>query len=98
MTQTAILAAATAAGTSSDVVLTAGAKANIVGYVATGSVWPEGLQLPVLMDSPSTNPDTVVGYLDLSKPGTSGVQVEGPGTFRVTKQQTVQAVGAYSET
>lgn len=103
MAQTTILAAGTTAATSTDVVLAADAPANIVGYVATGSIWPAGLTLQVVMDSPSTNPDTVVGIIDPNARDAdgnprSGVGVRGPGTFRVIRPACSQSVGAYSET
>lgn len=103
MTQTTILAAGTTAATSTDVVLAADAPANIVGYVATGSYWPEGLSLQVVMDSPSTNPDTPVGTINpnlLDDDGNprSGVKVSGPGTYRVIRPACTQSVGAFSET
>lgn len=98
MAQTDILPANTTAATSSNVVLAAGASANLVAYVATGGIWPQGLTLQITMDSPSTNPNTVIGILDGSDPDKAGRTVQGPGTFNVVRPKCSVSVGAYSET
>jgi hypothetical protein len=97
MAQTDILPANTTAATSSAVTVAAGASVNLVAYVATGGVWPQGLRLQITMDSPSTNPDTVIGWLDASDPDTAGRTVQGPGTFNVVRPKCGVSVGAYSE-
>lgn len=93
MAQTTILAAGDTAATSTDVVVAAGATAN-VGIFSAGAV-PAGTAFRVLVATPGA--DMVVGHLSAANPY---ISVTGPGTFRVRRDALPagMAVGAYSDT
>lgn len=92
MAQSTILAAATAAGTSSDVVVAAGASVTIGLFVASGGLPPQDFAL-VYQDTPGG--DNPLCELTGTKPTTV---LSGPGTFRVVKGATSVAVGVFTET
>lgn len=103
MTQTTILTAGTTAATSDPVVVTTGSPVSVVGYVATGNAWPQGLSLEVVLDSPSTNPNTPIAIInpnvmDADGNPRSGVLLTGAGTYLVLRPACSQSVGAFSET
>ena len=93
MTQTTILASGTTAATSTDVVLAAGATANIGIFAATGTPPQSGPVAMLCMDTPGGDLDILP--LSAERPATS---VSGPGTFRVKRSPVTAAIGAFSET
>jgi hypothetical protein len=92
MAQTTILAAATAAGTSTDVVIAAGATVTLGVFTATDSV-PGNEGAAVYADTPGS--DLVIAELTGSHPV---LQFVGPCTLRVKKGETSAAIGVFSET
>lgn len=93
MTQTTILASGTTAATSTDVVLAAGAVANIGIFATSGTPPQSGNVAMVCMDTPGGDLD-IMG-LGADCPVTA---VSGPGTFRVKRAAVSSAIGAFSET
>lgn len=81
MAQSTILAAGTAAATSSDVVLAAG-ESCVVGLFSDTANAQVSQQVRVMMDTPGA--DNVVALLSTSQ---LQVQLAGPGTFRVVREE-----------
>lgn len=80
--------------TSTDVVLAAGASANVGIFGAAGAALPVKVNFSVSMDTPSG--DSVIGLLNQKSPV---MLVTGPGTFRVKRPAyTGNAFGVFSET
>jgi len=93
MAQNTILAAATATGTSTDVVVAAGASVTIGIYTSDANGLPGDSRINVFIDTPSQ--DKMLFQLTPNSP----VQVlSGPGTFRCNKPASTVAYGAYTET
>lgn len=82
----------TLAGTSTDVVLAAGADAKI-GVFATGNFGVVGTLATLVMDTPGS--DVVILRLTEKVPVAS---VSGPGTYRVMRGPMLVPIGAFSET
>lgn len=96
MAQTQILASGTTPATSSDVVLTAGAVANIIGFTTSGqwsSATADTSNLSVMIDT--NGDDQLIAVLNSNL---RGVTVQGPGTFRVVRGSTSIPLGVTSET
>lgn len=91
MAQATILAAATAAGTSTDIVIASGSSVTVGLFVASGGVPPQDYAT-VMQDTPGG--DNVVTNLSGARPSTV---LAGPGTFRVLKPVTSVAVGVFTE-
>lgn len=93
MAQATVLAAGTTAATSTDIVVAAGASVTVGLFVATGSIAVAGPVGEVLADTPGA--DNVVAILSIDRPT---AVISGPGTFRVRRLATSQAIGVYTET
>ena len=92
MTQSTILAAGTAAATSSDVVIAAGAVVTVGIFASSGAI-PDGVVCSILQDTPGA--DVLLhDRLDANQPS---AQITGPGTFRIARPVTSVAIGAFSE-
>lgn len=93
MAQNTILAAATATGTSTDVVVAAGSQVTIGIYTTDAGGIPGDARVQVYIDTPSQ--DKLLFALTSNAP----VQVlSGPGTFRCVKPASAVAYGAFTET
>lgn len=92
MAQTQILAAGAGPATSTDVVLAAGAIANLAAFRIAPETWRD-TRLSVYMDT--NGDDAFVAYLNGQKPA---ITIQGPGTFRVVREQGTTAIGVTSET
>lgn len=92
MAQTTVLAAGTTAATSTDIVVAAGASVTVGLFVATGGIAVSGPVGEVWADTPGA--DIPVATLSVDKPATV---ISGPGTFRVKRLATSQAIGVYTE-
>lgn len=93
MTQNTILPSGNSAGTSSDVLVVAGAFATIGLFTAANGVINPGLKVEVMQDTPGG--DNPVATLSADNRTTV---ISGPGTFRVQRPQfTGDAVGVFSE-
>lgn len=93
MAQTVILAAATTAGTSTDVTLAAGAYARISIYTAVNSQIPAHANLELRTDTGGA--DALVAVLGQNL---QTYQLIGPGVFRVYRPPQQVAIGVSSET
>ena len=93
MAQTQILASGTTSATSTDVVLAAGAVANIIGFTTGMAEWAPYDKLFVFIDT--NGADQLIQTLTSQL---RGVTVQGPGTFRVVRPPLQTALGATSET
>lgn len=93
MAQNTVLAAGTTAATSTDIVVAAGASVTVGLFVATGDFAVSGPVAEVLGDTPGA--DIRVALLSMDRPVTV---ISGPGTFRVKRLATSQAIGIYTET
>jgi hypothetical protein len=93
MAQNTILAAATATGTSSDVVVAAGASVTIGMYTTDAGGLPGDSRLTVYIDTPGQDK-----YLFTLTPNAPVQVLSGPGTFRCVKPASTVAYGAYTET
>lgn len=96
MAQTVQLALGTAPGTSSDIVVAAGAQAMIGIYADTGvaiSAAGQAFRCDVLLLTPGE--PHAIDRLDAAKPT---VIVQGPGTYRVRRNAAQVSVGVFSET
>lgn len=92
MAQTEILAPGTTEATSTDVVLAAGAIANISAFTVPPVIWRDST-MKVYIDT--TGGDAWIGNLWGGQPS---MRLTGPGTFRVVRGQGATAVGVSSET
>ena len=90
MAQTTIIAAGTAAATSSNIVLAAGAVATVGIFAATAIRLPAGEALQVVQVTPGAV--NHVGYLSDKDRAT---QIVGPGTFQVKRPLTTVAFGVF---
>lgn len=93
MAQTQILASGTTSATSTDVVLAAGAVANLIGFTTGAGQWGAYDKLYVFIDTNGN--DQLIATLT---PLLRGITVQGPGTFRVVRPPLELALGATSET
>lgn len=94
MGQSTILAAGTSAATSSDVVVAAGETVTIGVFSADSSVLSIGARLSLWLDSPGQD-----AYVAMFSNTTMAVQVTGPGTYRVRRNEyDGRAFGAFVET
>ena len=93
MAQATILAASTAAGTSTDVVVAAGSTVTIGLFTADAGGIPPHEGGDILIDTPGN--DLLVVSVNGVKPV---VQVSGPATYRSKKGVTSVALGFFSET
>lgn len=94
MAQSTILAAGTAAATSTPVTVAAGAVASVGIFVASGDI-PREARFQVVMDTPGA--DLAIATLTRDDPVTV---VSGPGTFYVARRTVGRegtSVGAFSE-
>lgn len=91
-TQTAILAAATAAGTSSDVNVTSGASVTIGIYTSDAGGLPGDSRINVFLDTPSQDK-----FLFCLTPNDPARVLSGPGTYRCNKPASTVAYGAFTE-
>lgn len=92
MAQTIILAAATTAGTSTDVTLAAGVYGRVSIYSATGQI-PFYTNLELRTDTGGA--DALMTILNAQQ---QTVQLIGPGVFRVYRPPQEVAIGVSSET
>lgn len=92
MAQAEILAPGSSPATSTDVVLAAGANANLMAYVPATETWKD-TQLTVFADS--VGADVKVGVLSGPQPF---LRVFGPGTYRVVRSLGGSNVGVTAET
>lgn len=92
MAQAEILAPGSSTATSTDVVLAAGATANLTAYVTPTELWKD-TQLTVYIDTVGT--DVKYGVLSGPQPY---LRVFGPGTFRVVRTLGGSNVGVTAET
>lgn len=93
MAQNTTLAAATAAGTSTDIVVAAGAQVTVGLYTTSTDGLPGDARINVFIDTPGE--DKLVFQLTPNDP----VRViTGPGTFRGTKPASAVAYGLFHET
>lgn len=83
----------TTAATSSDVVVAAGATVTVGIFVSSGGFAVSGPIGEVWADTPGA--DVPVSTLSADRPITV---ISGPGTFRVKRLATSQAIGVYTET
>jgi hypothetical protein len=94
MAQNTVYAANTAAGTSTDIVVAAGASVNVGIFPATGSAFTiTGDLATIMLDTPGA--DVAIAKLTDRCPS---VAVSGPGTYRVVKPATAIAIGVFTET
>jgi len=89
MAQVTILAAATSAATSADIVLADG-QTRTVGLFAAGAL--PGGGFAIMLDTPDA--DVLVGALTAAQPA---VVLSGPGTYRVIRSLQTVAVGVFTE-
>lgn len=80
MAQTTVLAAATTAGVSTEIVVAAGAQVTVGIFSAAAGTLPEGLPFAIEQDTPGA--DNVADYLHNHRRTTV---LSGPGTFRVRR-------------
>jgi hypothetical protein len=95
MPQSTILAEGTAAATSTDVVLAAGASA-VVGIFAASANVQVSQQIKVVIDTPGAD-----NFVALLNDAQRQVQIFGPGTYRVMRSAARPggaAIGVFSET
>lgn len=90
MAQTTILAAGTAAATSTDIVLAAGAVATVGIFAETAISLPAGEQFTVVQVTPGA-----ANYAGMLTNGERAIQIVGPGTFQVKRPLTTAAFGVF---
>ena len=94
MAQSTILAAATTAATSTDVVVATGVHVHVGVFGAATTSLPYAYRMQVMMDTP--NGDLVYDKLSSKQPV---VKLVGPGTFRVVRAAYAgPAFGVFLET
>lgn len=93
MAQTTILAAANTAGTSSDIVVAAGAVVTVGIFSAAAGALPADVAMQVMQDTPGA--DNHAATLNNSR---RTAVLTGPGTFRVRRPAyTGTAFGVFTE-
>ena len=98
MAQSTILAAATTAGTSTDVAVAAGSTVTVGIFSATGNPLPASVQFTVWIDTPGADQRIAVIGSSTSADATTAIQLAGPGTYRVTRPvYTGEAYGVFLE-
>jgi len=93
MAQNTVLAATTATGTSTDVVVAAGATVTVGIYTADAGGLPGDSRIVVSIDTPGADK-----YLFALVPNDSVRVISGPCTVRGTKPASTVAYGMYTET
>jgi hypothetical protein len=93
MAQNTILTAATAAGTSTDITVAAGATVTLGIYTTDAGGLPGDSYLLVYQDTPGEDK-----FLFHVAPNEPSKVITGPGTFRCKKPASSVAYGAYTET
>jgi hypothetical protein len=93
MPQTIVLAAGTAGGTSSDIVVPAGAEVVIGAFASVGSISESPNYVARIMQVTPGQPNQV-GQIDFATPS---LLVSGPGTFRVIAGSSRISIGIFTD-